>query len=82
MHIFKNTSFDFLRWRVHALVLSWVIILAGVVWLAIYVIESMIQPIPEPVKRGVWLVVLLLAIIALLTIMLGGGLGSLRSPFH
>jgi len=58
------------------------IILAGVVWLAIYVIESMIQPIPEPVKRGVWLVVLLLAIIALLTIMLGGGLGSLRSPFH
>ena len=30
MHIFKNTSFDFLRWRVHALVLSWIIILAGV----------------------------------------------------
>src|SRR6266511_258488 len=30
MHIFHNTHFDFLRWRVHALVLSWVIILAGV----------------------------------------------------
>jgi preprotein translocase subunit SecF len=30
MHIFKNTNFDFLRWRVHALVLSWIIILAGV----------------------------------------------------
>ena len=26
----KNTNFDFLRWRVHALVLSWIIILAGV----------------------------------------------------
>src|SRR5262249_32282834 len=31
MHIFKNTNYDFLRWRVHALVLSWVIIIAGVI---------------------------------------------------
>src|SRR5262245_29373911 len=30
MHIFKNTNFDFLKWRVHAIVLSWAIILAGV----------------------------------------------------
>ena len=29
MHIFKDTTFDFLRWRVHAIVLSWLIILAG-----------------------------------------------------
>jgi preprotein translocase subunit SecF len=29
MHIFKNTNFDFLKWRVHAIVLSWVVILAG-----------------------------------------------------
>jgi preprotein translocase subunit SecF len=29
MHIFKNTTFDFLKWRVHAIVLSWVVILAG-----------------------------------------------------
>jgi preprotein translocase subunit SecF len=29
MHIFKNTNFDFLKWRVHAIVLSWLIILAG-----------------------------------------------------
>src|SRR3954466_3070840 len=29
MHIFKDTTFDFLRWRVHAIVLSWVIIIAG-----------------------------------------------------
>jgi preprotein translocase subunit SecF len=34
MHIFHNTHFDFLRWRVHALVLSWVIILAGVATIA------------------------------------------------
>ena len=30
MHIFKNTNFNFLRWRWHAIALSWVIILAGV----------------------------------------------------
>jgi preprotein translocase subunit SecF len=30
MHIFHNTHFNFLRWRWHAIVLSWVIIIAGV----------------------------------------------------
>src|SRR2546423_15628456 len=30
MHIFKHTTFDFLRWRWHAIALSWIIILAGV----------------------------------------------------
>jgi preprotein translocase subunit SecF len=30
MHIFKDTKFDFLRWRWHAVALSWIIILAGV----------------------------------------------------
>jgi preprotein translocase subunit SecF len=30
MHIFKNTSYNFLRWRWHAIALSWVIIFAGV----------------------------------------------------
>ena len=29
MHIFKHTNFDFLRWRWHAFIVSWVIILAG-----------------------------------------------------
>jgi len=31
MHIFHNTRFDFLRWRWHAIVLSWVIIIGGIV---------------------------------------------------
>jgi len=31
MHIFKGTHFDFLRWRWHAIALSWIIIIAGVV---------------------------------------------------
>ena len=34
MHIFKDTHFDFLRWRWHAIILSWVIIIAGVVTFA------------------------------------------------
>jgi preprotein translocase subunit SecF len=29
MHIFKNANFDFLRWRWQAIVLSWVVIIAG-----------------------------------------------------
>jgi preprotein translocase subunit SecF len=29
MHLFKNSKFDFLRWRWHAIAFSWIIILAG-----------------------------------------------------
>ena len=31
MHIFTNPNYDFLRWRWHAVALSWVVIIAGVV---------------------------------------------------
>lgn len=31
MHIFKDTNYNFLRWRWHAIAASWVVILAGVV---------------------------------------------------
>jgi len=57
------------------------ICLAGVIWLAIWVIESFVYPIPERVKQGVWVIVLILAIIALLTVLVGGGTASLRPPF-
>jgi preprotein translocase subunit SecF len=30
MHIFTNPNYDFLRWRWHAVALSWIVILAGV----------------------------------------------------
>lgn len=49
------------------------IVLAGIIYLAIWVIESFIYPIPERVKQGVWVIVLLLALIALLTVLVGGG---------
>src|SRR5207253_9662039 len=34
MHIFKNANYDFLRWRWHAIAVSWIIIIAGVVAIA------------------------------------------------
>ena len=34
MRLFKNTNYNFLRWRWHAVALSWVVILAGVVYIA------------------------------------------------
>jgi len=34
MHIFHNTNFNFLRWRWHAVALSWVLILAGIAVIA------------------------------------------------
>jgi hypothetical protein len=55
------------------------IVLAGIIYLAIWVIEAFIYPIPERVKQGVWVIVLLLALIALLTVLVGGG-GSVRFP--
>src|SRR5690349_2407048 len=30
MHIFHNTHYNFLRWRWHALVISWAVIIAGI----------------------------------------------------
>ena len=37
MHIFKDTHFDFLRWRWHAIILSWVLIIGG---LAMYMTKG------------------------------------------
>lgn len=55
------------------------IILCGIIYLAIWVIESFVTPIPAKIKQGVWVIVLLLALIALLTMLVGGG-GSVHMP--
>src|SRR5450759_1229323 len=34
MHIFNHPNFDFLRWRWHAIALSWIVIVAGAIMLA------------------------------------------------
>lgn len=54
------------------------IILCGIIWLAIWVIEQFIMPIPEQIKKGIWVIVLLLALIFLITVIAGGG----SNPFH
>jgi hypothetical protein len=56
------------------------IVLCGIIYLAIYVIETFVTPIPEKVKQGVWVIVLLLALIALLGALLGGGSGGFHFP--
>ena len=48
------------------------IVLCGIIYLAIWVIETFVTAIPEKVKQGVWVIVLLLALIALLTLIAGG----------
>jgi len=57
------------------------IVFCGVIYLAIWVIELFIMPIPERVKQGVWVIVLLIALIFLLTVLAGGGMSSFR-PFR
>jgi len=56
------------------------IVLAGVIYLAIWVIENFIMPIPEQIKKGIWVIVLLLALIALITVLASGG--TMRFPWH
>lgn len=55
------------------------IVLAGIIYLAIWVIEQFIYPIPDRIKQGVWVIVLLLALIALLSV-LAGGAGGMHMP--
>ena len=54
------------------------IVLCGIVYLAIWVIEQFIMPIPDQIKKGIWVIVLLLALIFLITVLVGGG----GNPFH
>ena len=39
MHIFNHPNYNFLRWRWHALAVSWIIILAGIAVIARYGID-------------------------------------------
>ena len=57
-------------------VLVGVIILCAIIYLIFYVLDSIMGiAIPERVKQAVWLIVLILVVIALLTLLAGGGSG-------
>lgn len=49
------------------------IILCGIVYIAIWVVESFVMPIPEKIKQGIWVIILLLALIFLITAVVSGG---------
>jgi len=59
-----------------AISLLWLLIyaicFAGVVWLVLYGIREFIAPIPAQVEKGIWFIVLLLVVIAMLTVLSGG----------
>lgn len=57
------------------------IALCGVVYLVLYRIKTFIYAIPDLVERGIWFIVLLLVLIAVLTILAGGSVSHL-SPFR
>jgi hypothetical protein len=54
-----------------------VICLLGVVWLALYVIK-MFAPVPDPIEKAVWAIVLILCLIGALSLIAGGS----ALPFH
>ncbi len=43
MHIFKDTTYDFIKWRVPAFALSWAIIIAGLVTVAVKGIQKGVE---------------------------------------
>jgi hypothetical protein len=56
-----------------------VVILGAVIWLVLYVIQTIVGiAIPQRVVQAVWLVFLLLILIAILTLIAGGSIGGYR----
>lgn len=49
-----------------------IVVLLGVVYLAMYVVE-LFNPIPDVIKKMIWAIVLILILIAVLTLLAGGG---------
>lgn len=55
-----------------------VIVLLGVVWLALYIVK-LFCPVPDPIEKMVWAIVLILCLIGALTLLAGGG-GGFHAP--
>lgn len=61
--------------------LVYAICLCGVVWLVLYGIREFIYAIPAQLEKGIWFIVLLIIVIAVLTLLAGGSVGNIR-PFR
>lgn len=59
-----------------------IIVICGAIWLVLYGLKSILGvQIPPRLEQGIWFVVLLLIIIAVLSMLAGGGsVGSLHFP--
>lgn len=57
------------------------IALCGVIWLVIYGINTFIYTLPPRLVQGIWFIVLLLVLIALLTVLAGGSM-HVPAPFR
>jgi hypothetical protein len=55
------------------------IVLAGVIWLIIYGVNTFITPIPARLVQGIWFIFLLLIIIYVITAFMSG---SVPHPFR
>ena len=57
-----------------------VIVICGVIYFVFYVLDTVMGiPIPDKIKQGIWLIILILVLIALLSMVAGG---SISSGFH
>jgi len=54
-----------------------VLVLLGVLWLVFYALANFGMVVPETIKRGIYIIVLILVVIAGLTLLMGG---SLHAP--
>jgi hypothetical protein len=57
-----------------------VIVICGVIWFVFYVLDTVMGiTIPDKIKQGIWLIILILVLIAILSMIAGG---SISSGFH
>ena len=49
-----------------------IIVLLGAVWLALYVVKLFV-PVPAPIEKAIWAIVLILCLIYALMLIAGGG---------
>jgi hypothetical protein len=57
-----------------------VIVICGVIYFVFYVLDTVMGiAIPDKIKQGIWLIILILVLIAILSMIAGG---SISSGFH
>lgn len=59
-----------------------IILLCGIIWVALWGVKQVVA-IPDPIEKVIWAVVIILILIAILSMLAGGGsIHSFRWPWH